>query len=592
MSGRTIRVLRAGMLSTVQDLGRTGYATIGVPAGGAADSLALRTGNLLLGNDGGAAAIEITLVGGELLFESDARVVISGGDVEVRVEGEAPGAPRMVDTWSAVELRAGERLIVGRVRRGARAFLCVAGGVDVEAVLGSRSTLLSAGFGGLEGRALRAGDVLPIGESHALTGSTSQVLTLAKLIAAARNAIGCGSIRAIEIATPEHFAREVVERFWQTEFTVSSRSDRVGVRLTESIGPLIGDGRMPSEGMMCGAVQVPPSGEPIVLFVDHPTTGGYPLIACVAEVDLPAIGQLAPGAKIRFERIDLATARSLLAERERLIGDCERATRSAPIGDAPSGSRRGIDLNCDLGERDDATGIAEELALLDYVSSCNIACGGHAGDAESMSRIVVAAVARGVAIGAHPSYPDRAGFGRATMDMPPAELRQSIAEQIGRLVIVAGRYGARVAHVKPHGALYHAAMTRADVAETIALATRDALPLDRDVVLVGLAGAAALATWEKLGFRVVAEAFADRRYGADGSLVPRSQPGALIDDAIECAGQACDLAACGCVRAIDGSLIAIDARTICLHGDAPGCVDRARRIRERLALAGVSVRRA
>ena len=246
-----------------------------------------------------------------------------------------------------------------------------------------------------------------------------------------------------------------------------------------------------------------------------------------------------------------------------------------------------IDLNCDMGESDDPARIGADSALLSVVTSANIACGGHAGDEASMARTIRGAMERGVAIGAHPSYPDRANFGRSEQDLSAEAIEATVAAQIGELARVARSLGAKLSHVKPHGALYHAAMTVPHVAGAIARAVGR---LDRGLILVGLAGSPALACWESLGFAVAAEAFADRRYEPDGSLRSRNKPDALIDEASEAARQALSIANGLGVMSIAGEVVQVRADTVCLHSDTPGAAALARAIRRELERAGVAVR--
>lgn len=248
---------------------------------------------------------------------------------------------------------------------------------------------------------------------------------------------------------------------------------------------------------------------------------------------------------------------------------------------------RTIDLNCDLGESDARIRDGTDVALLNVVTSANIACGGHAGDEFTMTELVRAAHARGVRIGAHPSYPDRAGFGRMALDISPKAIEAAVFGQSAALAQIVKTTGARLRHVKPHGALYHAAMTSPSVAAAVA---RAAGRVDRDLVLVGLAGAPALETWRAMGFRVAAEAFADRRYDAGGTLLPRANPLALITDPGEAAEQARSIAAGEGAIAFDGSVVPIRADTICVHGDAPGALQVARLVRVGLEQMGVVMR--
>jgi biotin-dependent carboxylase-like uncharacterized protein len=309
-----IRVIEPGMLTTVQDLGRTGWTDIGVGRGGAADNLSLRIGNRLVGNDDGAAALEMTLTGGTFEFDADATVLIAGAAVTARID--EPKGNRPVVEWTPTQIRAEERLVTGPIRSGVRTYLCVAGGIIVPRQLGSRSTHLGGAFGGLSGRSLRAGDVLELSDENRGRPETQLA---ARAQALYKSRLSRRSVRAVDGPHRDTFDAPAIESFWSTAFRVSIQSNRTGLRLKEKIGPSKLGGRMPSEGMMAGAVQVPESGSPIVLMVDHPTTGGYPVIACVAAVDLPVLGQVRPRQALRFERVSLSEARALFAEQEQFL---------------------------------------------------------------------------------------------------------------------------------------------------------------------------------------------------------------------------------------------------------------------------------
>jgi UPF0271 protein len=229
-----------------------------------------------------------------------------------------------------------------------------------------------------------------------------------------------------------------------------------------------------------------------------------------------------------------------------------------------------IDLNCDMGELPEAVFGGAQEELMQHVTSVSIACGGHAGDDATMRETVWQARRHGCAVGAHPGYPDPANFGRVRMEMPTAELEESVYRQVRTLAAMAGP----VAHVKPHGALYNEAARDASLADAIA---RGVARWSRDVVLVGLAGSPMLEVFADAGFRVAAEGFADRQYEPDGSLRPRRLAGALIEDPEEAAGQALRLA-------MDGHV-----RTICIHGDTPGAPVIAARVARALRQAGVPV---
>jgi len=241
---------------------------------------------------------------------------------------------------------------------------------------------------------------------------------------------------------------------------------------------------------------------------------------------------------------------------------------------------RTIDLNADVGEGFDDT----DAALLPLVTSANIACGGHAGDADTMATTVVRCLAHGVAIGAHPSYPDREGFGRREMALSKEALDASIKAQTSSLMRVASASGARLSHVKPHGALYNRAAVDPALAAIVANAVRD---VDPGLALVGLAGSHLLAAGRAAGLRVVSEGFADRRYTAEGMLVPRSDAAALITDADAACEQVRRMLLERRVTSVDGRDVALEIDTVCLHGDGPHAITFARRLRAALAAAGV-----
>lgn len=308
-----IRVIEPGMLTTVQDLGRVGHRSDAVVTGGAADRLALRFGNRLLGNVESAAALELTLTGCKLEARAALRVLIAG-DCDVAVE--TSGTRRARSCWRVIDLVAGATLIVGTMRRGARACVCVGGGIDVPPILGSRSTHLAASFGGFAGRALRRGDELVIGDHHATPSDES---SCERARALHKRAAFRTPLRCIDSAHTDDFGPEAIQALYGCEFTVSNQSDRRGVRLAGSIVARAGDGALPSEGMTVGAIQVPPSGEPIILGVDHPATGGYPLVACVIEADHAALAQLRPRDRVRFERVAIDAARQATRELEAQI---------------------------------------------------------------------------------------------------------------------------------------------------------------------------------------------------------------------------------------------------------------------------------
>lgn len=316
----SLRVLRPGLLTTLQDLGRPGRQQYGVPVGGAMDRPALRIANWLVGNDEKEAALECTLQGPTLQFERDALVALTGSLVPW-IDGHALPLGR------PVLVRRGSVLSLSAVSSGCRGYLAVAGGYDVPHVLGSRSTYLRAGIGGLEGRALRLGDLLPLGEESAAARRMSQHLLQAaadeswfaapwSLGPAAAQPTGDSLLRVL---LGSHFAAltdESQQRLWTADFAVTPQSDRMGYRLSsrplEFRAPL----QVLSSAVSPGAIQLPPDGQPIILLADCATTGGYPVIAHVASVDLPRLAQCKPGDSLRLRAISLDEAQAALRAAE------------------------------------------------------------------------------------------------------------------------------------------------------------------------------------------------------------------------------------------------------------------------------------
>lgn len=246
-----------------------------------------------------------------------------------------------------------------------------------------------------------------------------------------------------------------------------------------------------------------------------------------------------------------------------------------------------IDLNCDCGESFGPWKMGDDEAVLPHVTSANVACGGHAGDPAVMRRTLRLCRTLGVAAGAHPGYPDLQGFGRRALPMSAEELQAHVLAQIGALYALARAEGVALRHVKPHGALYNVAAATPPVAEAIA---RAVAAFSRELILVGLAGSQLVAAGEAAGLHVAREAFADRGYGADGALLPRGTPGALILDPAANLAQALGVVVDGRVLAPDGAAVPVTADTICLHGDTPGAAARAAYLRRGLVEAGVLVR--
>jgi 5-oxoprolinase (ATP-hydrolysing) subunit A len=246
----------------------------------------------------------------------------------------------------------------------------------------------------------------------------------------------------------------------------------------------------------------------------------------------------------------------------------------------------GIDLNADVGESFGAYSLGHDADLVPLITSANVACGFHAGDPGVMRATVALARHHGVAVGAHPGFPDLVGFGRREMRATPREVEDAVAYQIGALAGIAATEGLRLQHVKAHGALYNMAVREPPLADAIAKATAS---VDRSLILLGLPGSQLVLAGRRAGLRTASEAFADRAYQPNGELVPRSQSGAVIEEADTVVSRAIMMARQHVVIAIDGTRVPIDVDTICVHGDTPGAAALARRIREALTQAGVDI---
>jgi len=302
----TLTIVKPGMLSTVQDLGRRGRAALGIPPCGAMDELALRVANRLVGNADERAAIEITLGGPEIRFDEETLVAIAGSRFECEIDGRA------MPHGETIAVAAGATLAIGRSLEGARAIVAVAGGIDVAPVLGSRSTFLRGGFGGVDGRALKAGDRLRLGASGRRKRRRLRRDALPRYEPRA-------ALRVVEGPQSDAFTTSGRRTFLVSRYRVSPRSDRMGLRLDGPAIELAANADLLPEGIAPGAIQVPGDGQPIVLGVDRPTTGGYTKIATVVTADLWKTAQAKPGDEVGFVAIDVATARALYREYEEML---------------------------------------------------------------------------------------------------------------------------------------------------------------------------------------------------------------------------------------------------------------------------------
>jgi antagonist of KipI len=301
----SLEILRAGLQTSIQDLGRFGAAHLGISASGASDNLAMRIGNLIVGNPENTTAIEMTLTGDTVLFHSDAFIALAGSKFKINLD-EKP-----FPFWSGTYIRAGQVLTIGSTLNGARCYLCVRGGLQVKKIINSTSTHLTSGMGGLNGSILKKGNRLAFGnldnviqpiknmQNHPSTNTTT--------------------IRATKGLQWDWFDNQNRKLFFEKDYRVSNVSNRMGLRLRgQSIFSSKGN-EIITEGMPLGAIQIPGNGQPILSFVEHQTTGGYPKLANVISADISKVGQLKPGDQFKFQLIDFPEAEKARLEQENYI---------------------------------------------------------------------------------------------------------------------------------------------------------------------------------------------------------------------------------------------------------------------------------
>jgi antagonist of KipI len=303
----SLLVHRPGLLTTVQDLGRWGHQDRGVGVAGPMDAVSHRLANLLVGNEGSAATLEITLIGPEVEFERPAFFAVTGARFVMTLDGES------VPPDTVCAARPGSRLRFGARTRGARAYLAVTGGIDVAPILGSRATHLPSRMGGLSGRAIRTGDRLPVGGQIAVARQPGFRR------AGAVGVEGGATVRCIAGPQDRYFGERGLQILESARYRVGTQSNRMGYRLEGPVLERADRTEVLSDATPIGTLQVPPSGQPILLMADRQTTGGYPKIATVITADLPIAGQLGPGDWIAFAMCDRASARAALAEQERWL---------------------------------------------------------------------------------------------------------------------------------------------------------------------------------------------------------------------------------------------------------------------------------
>lgn len=313
-----ISVIKPGLLSTIQDLGRWGFQRFGVPVSGAMDRLALRLGNIILGNDEADAAIECTWMGPSLRFDREQLIAITGANLFPKLNGKE------IAMWKPIYVPKDGILSFGKAEAdGCRAYICFYGGLDVPLVLGSRATYMNGKMGGINGRALVKGDQISFLKSLELGQSTFNWSMDSSLYP---NLAG----RRVRIMAGPHTDRlesESLSDLFSQAFEASNASDRMGYRLKSKALALRDKRELLSSGVTYGTIQLPADGHPIILMADHGTTGGYPIIGQVATIDLPLLAQLKPGEQIRFEEISMQQAQHLLLEREQQINRLRKGVK-------------------------------------------------------------------------------------------------------------------------------------------------------------------------------------------------------------------------------------------------------------------------
>jgi antagonist of KipI len=307
----TIRIAKPGFFTTVQDLGRYGYTHLGISPAGAADPLSFRIANLLVGNDKNFPALEMTLLGASLEFEKSVIVALTGAKCECKI------GPAQMPFNAAFDVPAGAVLQCGAIATGARCYLSVQGGFDIPMIMGSASTFVAGHFGGLNGRRLQSGDVL-----QARQPSASRIRSLRAGVV--DSLCAPQELRVTKGAQQDWFGPEAFAKLFSGVYVVSEHSDRSGLRLKgEAVRPRESS-ELLTDGIPLGAIQVPQDGQPIILFADQQTTGGYPKIANVIAADMHCVGQLRPRDEVRFAEVSIPEAVQLLREQERWIGEIFR----------------------------------------------------------------------------------------------------------------------------------------------------------------------------------------------------------------------------------------------------------------------------
>tara|TARA_B100001559_G_scaffold311852_1_gene308843 strand:+ start:72 stop:998 length:927 start_codon:yes stop_codon:yes gene_type:complete len=302
----SIKVLKSGLQTTIQDLGRYNQSHFGISSSGAADTLSLKIGNLIVGNKESASAIEMTMLGGEFQFKKECIIALSGSEFEVSLDRKT------IDYYKAININKGQILSLGYTKTGARAYMCIKGGIDVDNYLSSKSTHILSGVGGFLGRPILKGDILNMSLDDGLNNQVkfNNILD-----------INLSKIRITKGLQFKYFKENVWENFISKTFTVSNSSNRMGIRLSGNKILSNVHSEIITEGVPLGAIQVPSGGDPIISFVEHQTTGGYPKIANVISADMHKVGQLKPGDKFEFDLVSKDEAEDLRIDQVTFINN-------------------------------------------------------------------------------------------------------------------------------------------------------------------------------------------------------------------------------------------------------------------------------
>lgn len=320
MSAGFLEIVSPGLMTSLQDLGRFGAQALGMPVAGATDALALRLANAILGNPENTGALEIGFLGPTVVAAADGVRVVFGGKAKLTLQPAGEGEARSVKPWRSLLLRRGDRLVIGAVEEGGVAYLAVAGGFAIPPFMGSQSTYMRSGLGGFEGRALKAGDKLPL---HTIAAEDDE-RELADAID-----YGSGAIRVVLGPQEDRFTAKGIETFLSATYTVTKEADRMGIRLEGETVEHSRGADIASEGVVTGSIQVPGNGKPIILMADRQTTGGYTKIATVISADLPRVGRMKPGDTLQFVAVDVAEAERARRDQEKALRRLVEGIRTA-----------------------------------------------------------------------------------------------------------------------------------------------------------------------------------------------------------------------------------------------------------------------